>query len=131
MEFIAAGLFASITAFFLNRYVFAPAGRVGVVFLSPLFEEVLKTGYALILGASIVLSHAFFGALEAVLDLKVAKKGKAAAGISFISHLVLGILTYYVYVMSSSLHIAIAAAALIHFLWNKIVYDIVISKLRK
>lgn len=122
-----AGLLAALAAWFLNRFVLARMQVLGVILLGPFSEELLKTLLALYFGASIILTHAFFGLIEGFIDIKTANKGLVAALVSFISHSLLGILTYGLYLLTESVLAAIAGAGLMHALWNAMVVKIITS----
>jgi len=127
MLFISAGIFASIMAWILNRYVFSREGLKGVVFFGPFTEELLKTGMALIFSTSIILTHLVFGLAEAIIDYKNTQKSLGAI-VSFVSHGFLGIITYGSFILLGNIYIALLIAVIVHVSWNKFVMSIVAAK---
>ncbi|WP_028306555.1 hypothetical protein [Desulfitibacter alkalitolerans] len=128
MAFIIAGLMASLMAWVFDRYIFSKEGLKGVVFFGPFAEELFKTGLALIFNTSIILTHIVFGFAEAVMDYKNTKKSLGAM-VSLVSHTILGIITYGLFILLGSIYIALLIAAIVHISWNKFVMDIVLQKL--
>jgi len=127
MAFIIAGLFASLMAWILNRYVFVNIGQKGVVFFGPMTEEFLKTSLALIFSTSIIFTHITFGLVEAIVDYKNTRKSSGAM-VSLASHAFLGIITYVLFILLGSIYIALLIAIIVHMTWNKFVMDIVAVK---
>lgn len=114
-----AGLTAAAAAWLINRYLVARAGERAVIWLVPPVEELLKTGLAIMLGASLPLSHGVFGLLEAVYDYLASARWGFWAGLSSIgSHYLLGLCTLFVYKALASWVLSIGLASLLHVLWN-------------
>lgn len=86
-------------------------------------EELLKTGASFILGANLILTHGFFGFIEAVYDFKTSrKKGRSAALASLLGHLAFGIAANAGLVFYQSLWAAIIYGTMGHLAWNVLVY---------
>ena len=85
------GLAAAIFAYFINSKSLKYLGQGVVTYWAPVFEESLKTGFAIILGANIIISHGSFGAVEALYDIYKGRGNIAyLAGLTgFVSHLFL------------------------------------------
>jgi hypothetical protein len=124
---IFTGIFAGVLAIFFNKYVLTKGNYYKIVYWGPLVEELLKTILAILFGASIALSHAVFGIVEAVLDYKNTKD-KITSMVSFISHTFLGTVTKILYDNTGFLLPAILTAYLIHLIWNKLVMIIINTK---
>lgn len=127
MAFIIAGLLASFMAWAFDRYIFSKEGLKGVVFWGPFTEELFKTGLALIFSASIIFTHIVFGFTEAVMDYRNSQKPLGAI-VSLVSHSILGIITYGLFILLDSIYIALLIAVIAHIFWNKLIMTIVLQK---
>jgi hypothetical protein len=124
VSFLIAGTLAGGIAYLVNRQVVQRMGPVAISSVIPVVEEVLKTGLAIILGASILGTHFIFGIIEGIYDYLTGGKGKTWAGvISVVSHFVFGLVTLTV---SGSLGIlpAVVLSTTIHAGWNAIIIKI-------
>ena len=113
---ILTGLVAAVLSFIANRFLFAQLGSEGVVYLIPLGEEIFKTGIAYYLGANLISTHLVFGILEAGLDFVYSNS--LAALLAVITHLLLGIVTFYSLLLNNNLTVAIMIAIVVHTAWN-------------
>jgi len=125
---IVSGLAAAIFAYFINSKSLKYLGQEVVTYWAPVFEESLKTGFAIILGANIIISHGSFGAVEALYDIYKSRGNIAylAGFTGFVSHLFFGVLTQYMIEYFDSYFFAVLIVIGIHIFWNTIV--IYISK---
>lgn len=95
------------------------AGPAGMTYYGPLLEECLKTGWALILNASVPGVHIFFGVFEALADYMCGGRFKKLAALSSVTaHTVFGLITYFSINAGYPAYTSILAAAGIHMLWN-------------
>jgi len=114
-----AGLLASAAAWMLNSLLMRRGGDLVVIGVIPILEETIKTGIAMILGVSVPLAHSVFGLVEGLHDYVASKNlGLLAGVISLISHSFFGQLTVWVFLRSGSWLYSIAAAGLVHTLFN-------------
>ncbi len=125
--FLITGSLASLIAWVLNRYLFLRVGEKSIILLTPIVEELLKSGLAITFGASLILTHILFGVIEAFLDYTNTGKITTAC-ISLIWHAFLGAVTYLFFTLWGNIFIAIFIAMLIHFIWNKFVIVLANSK---
>jgi len=93
-----AALAAAAGAYAGNRIFRGRLGPRAIVLIAPGFEEALKTGLALLLGAPVLVSHVSFGLLEAVYDLTAGRdrrgSRRVAAALSGLGgHTLFGALT--------------------------------------
>jgi len=126
VEHWLAGLTAAAVAWLINRYLVSRGGDKAVIWLVPPLEEVLKTGSALLLGATVPLAHGVFGLLEAIHDYLASPRWGLWAGLSSIAtHYFLGLCTVLFYSLFSSWLWAIIAASLLHIFWNLIMVGVI------
>jgi len=129
MNWIWAGLFALGAAWQINKIIIKYWGDRGTVWVTPLLEEVLKTGGAFLFGADLILTHGLFGTIEAFYDLKTARrKGPPAALASFLGHLAFGVAANAGLIFHQSLWAAIIYGLLGHLAWNVLVSLLVNGK---
>jgi hypothetical protein len=122
---IPASIAAAIVAFLLNKYTVRAVGRSAVVTASPVIEEASKTILAVALGAPVVAAHLGFGMIEGLYDLSKGRPVSGLAlGLSVLSHLVFGLVTYAAGGLAASWLVGFAVAALIHTVWNKALLDV-------
>lgn len=76
---IVAGFLAAVLAFLVNRTGQRVLGKAAAVYLAPPVEEIAKTYLALLLGASLLGTHLFFGVLEAIDELLGIPSQRSAA----------------------------------------------------
>ncbi|MCL5058895.1 MAG: hypothetical protein M1130_13070 [Actinobacteria bacterium] len=115
--FLAALLAAGFSAG-LN-YLFREAGRAGITYLGPVFEEWLKTGLALFFNVSLPGTHILFGVLEAAGDYVWGAGGKLPAALSGIAaHTVFGLVTFLLINSGYQVFIAVPASIAAHVTWN-------------
>lgn len=119
MADLAAGLVAAGVAWLGNSFVVRKWGDKGVVWIIPVWEEIIKTSGALLIGASVPLTHGVFGLVEAVHDSVASRRLGLWAGLaSVVSHLLFGETTYYVFRMTGVWISGVTAAALLHIYLN-------------
>jgi len=117
---LIAGSMAALLSYYISSKALKIAGEKVIIYLSPILEELFKTGFALVLKGKVFLSHTTFGVAEAVYDIW-SNDGTTAywAGLaSIISHSVFGILTQYFIYRTGNSFFGIAIAVLIHIAWN-------------
>lgn len=119
MRFLIAGIVAAAVSWVGNRAAIKLMGTKAIAFLSPLLEELAKSGSAVILDSPMVLTHGVFGLIEALYDARHAGiRGIEAGLISILGHLFYGYITYQVLHKHNSFLFGIFAGYLIHMLWN-------------
>ncbi|MGF7184173.1 hypothetical protein GGQ84_000253 [Desulfitispora alkaliphila] len=129
MEFLFAGLTAAFFSYVINRWIVNDVGDRAIGNLVPLVEETLKTGLALLVGASIFYTHLVFGVIEALYDSTTAiNKGGSAAIVSLFSHIALGLIAQFAYNLTGVFLIAVIAAFVFHMAWNTWIVEIVSAK---
>ncbi|MDX9871987.1 MAG: hypothetical protein RBT41_06185 [Clostridia bacterium] len=115
MMTVLAGLTAAALAWCGNLLLVRRWGDICVVWVVPAFEEFVKSGTALLFGASIIFVHMIFGLAEAAHDYYASRRfGFWSALTALISHTVFGLVTYYILLYSGMWFLAIAGAALVH-----------------
>lgn len=119
MAFMLAGIMAALFSFLTNKLALKSYGRMSVVTLVPLLEEVIKSMTAYLAGAPLLLTHGVFGLVEAVHDI-YARKGQSFLPffLSLGGHLAFGAITRFIYVSTGVLGYAILTAAAVHGIWN-------------
>lgn len=128
MAFLLWGLLAAGIAWVINYLASKFLGEQAVLFVSPLIEELLKTGAAWLGGAPIVLTHATFGSVEAVYDLSQPTGGVSGGITSFLGHLAFGSITELIYHETGSIWLGWLLATAAHMLWNRTVSAIITGK---
>lgn len=124
MRFLVAGLLASLIAWAGNsRLVTRGSPRV-VVLLVPLWEEILKTGLAIGLGAPIFGTHTVFGVVEAVSDFYASPQGLSAGLAGLVGHMFFGYLTAATYLATDHLMWGLLGGMVAHIVWNLLVLKI-------
>lgn len=118
MESLLAGAGAAVLAWLFNPRLLERTGQWGVMFAAPLLEEILKTGLALLLGASFWVSHLVFGVIEGIYDLKVSRFGLAAAACSVAGHLLFGLAATVLGKKVPGVIAPVAGGTVLHWLWN-------------
>lgn len=114
-----SGTLAAVLAWLFNSFLIARWGKEAIWLAAPLVEESLKTGLALLLGTSLFISHLLFGLAEGIFDVLRPGRDDLPAGISgLISHGVYGWLTQTVWLASGNIWLGVAAALVVHMLWN-------------
>jgi len=111
---------AALFSYCISTVALKVAGEKVIVYLSPVLEEALKTGFALALEGKVFLSHVTFGVAEAIYDVWTNEGATAyLAGIaSIVSHGAFGAISQYLTYRTSSSILGIGIAALIHIVWN-------------
>lgn len=118
---VTCGIVSALIAYVFNRILIKWQKENSIVFIIPLVEEVSKTIIAILIGGSIIGVHVIFGIIEAIYDLLHTKNKNAApiaAILSIISHSIFGIISYYIYLWTGWLVLAIIIATIIHSTWN-------------
>ncbi|MGE5592970.1 MAG: hypothetical protein ACM3X3_04720 [Betaproteobacteria bacterium] len=128
---LLATVLASGAAFLFNRAASRGArpGPLLALVLGPGVEETAKTGFALAMAAPVVVVHLGFGAVEAVYDASarlgpgggpasLSARGLAAGAMSLLSHAAFGAVTQAVLALTLEPFLAVAAAVLVHAVWN-------------
>jgi len=119
---IISGGAAALVSYCINSRALKSKGEKVIIYWAPILEELLKTGFALVLRSNVFLSHVTFGAVEAVYDIWAQDSITAyLAGLaSFISHGVFGAITQH-FIYQGHTFLGIATAVLIHIAWNYVV----------
>lgn len=116
-----SGLGAAALAYLINRFALSRLGGQAVWLAIPALEESLKTGMALLAGASLPGTHLAFGVVEAVYEVSGRRPSPAAAGLALMTHGLLGLLTWALFLLSRSIIVAVASAILVHAGYNRFV----------
>jgi len=119
MTYLMAGFVASGLAWLVNSFLVRNWGERGVIWAVPVFEEIIKTTSALLIGAAVPLTHGVFGLVESVHDFSISRRWGFWAGlVSIISHWLFGQLTYFIFWLTNLWIIGIIAAAFLHIYVN-------------
>lgn len=121
LAYIPAGMLAAVTSWLINGLFFRRLGTPVVVYVAPGVEEAAKTGFALLLGASIPLAHLIFGLVEGVWDAIKGGRGLVAGLVGLASHVAFGVTTGWLYHFTGNPWPAVAGAYLLHTGWNRLV----------
>jgi hypothetical protein len=129
VAFILAGFMAALFSFFINKLALKSYGRMAVVALVPLLEEVIKSMTAFLAGVPLLLTHGVFGLAEAAHDV-YAGKGPSPLPffLSLAGHLAFGAITRFVYITTGVLGYGILTAAAVHGIWNLSIITFVSTK---
>jgi len=115
--YILAGLISAVAVRILLGMLNRPDSRLVITLVAPLFEEVAKTGLAVLLSAGVFYTHAIFGAVELLSDT-MRGRGIWPGMTALILHSVLGYLTAWIFYAGGLLLPALLAAAVLHSMWN-------------
>lgn len=126
---LPAAVLAAAISWLANSYILPKLGNRGIEFVTPVAEELAKTGSALFLGAAILWTHTIFGLIEALVELyRRGAGGIAAAWLALAAHSLFGLITALVYSGYGFLT-ALLLASTAHIAWNwSVVY---LSNFRK
>lgn len=114
---ILAALLAAGLAIAANM-VLKRAGYIGLAYGGPVFEELIKTGSAIIFNVSVPGTHILFGIMEAVGDYAWGGKWKILSAISgVIAHTIFGLVTYFL-INVYPVYIALLGSITVHIVWN-------------
>lgn len=128
MKFIIAGILASLGAWIGNRAALKLGGVRAIVVISPLIEEIAKTGMALLTGGSLILTHGVFGLVEGLYDVwNSGTEGVKAGAVSFAGHLFYGYTAFQV-LHKFGIIPAVIAGYVVHMLWNLTVLKFIVKK---
>ncbi len=117
-------LLACVTAaicFGFNQLLLRKFGMPVILTYGPVLEEAVKTMTGFYLSVSLVALHSFFGLIEGIYDWQQRtsrRKGLVAAALSVAGHALFGFLTWYIYSWWGNIWLGMAAAMLVHMLWN-------------
>lgn len=129
MKFLIAGLLAAAVSWVGNRAALRLIGTRVIVVTAPFIEEAVKTGAALAIGASVVLTHSVFGLIEGVYDAWSADlRGLGAGLVSLVGHTVYGYITYLILQRWSGFGLALVGGYAAHLLWNLTVMKLIVQK---
>ncbi len=119
MAFMLAGIMAALFSFLTNKLALKSYGRMSVVTLVPLLEEVIKSMTAYFTGSPLLLTHGVFGLVEGLHDVYV-RKGQSFLPfyLSLGGHLAFGAITHFIYISTGVLGYGILTAAAVHGIWN-------------
>lgn len=123
---LASGLLAALFSYYINSKALKNFGEEAIIYWAPVFEETLKTGFALALGGGAILSHMTFGVVEAIYDVWE-NRGIVAywAGFtSLASHSAFGAITqYFIHYLGNRLF-GLSIAIVVHIAWNYMVVNL-------
>ena len=117
---LVSGLLAALLSYHINSYALKKVGEEAIIFLAPLIEELLKTGLVLVIGGKVLLSHAIFGGVEALYDMRKNRGSKAywAGFASLVSHSAFGAITQYFLYYFGKPVLGLSLAVVGHIVWN-------------
>lgn len=121
MKELFCGMTSGIIAYLLNSLLMKQLGEKAIIFFVPLIEESAKSFMAYFIGTNLIVVHIIFGVVEALYDLiytKNERAGHMAALMSILSHGIFGLLTYYLYLGTGMILLAVAITTLVHSTWN-------------
>ncbi len=123
MQVLLAILLASTAAYLSNRLVVRSFGNISIITIVPVLEELLKTGSAALLSASLWWVHLGFGFLEAVSDILQRPRpfplvGYVAAWCSLVGHGAFAAVTVWGLSSTGSLMWGLLLGSGLHLLWN-------------
>jgi len=122
LEFLWAGLLAAGLVWVVNRFILKANEKIKIMLVIPALEEGAKTGFAILFNAPVFLTHGVFGTVEAIFDVfTTRRKGIAAGVVSYLGHLIFGLLTYLGYKSLNSYWTGLIMAYLAHAFWNVLV----------
>ncbi|MHB1126028.1 MAG: hypothetical protein ACYC2T_03580 [Bacillota bacterium] len=124
MSYLTAGLIAALGSWVVNRNLIKWEGNKVIISLLPIVEEVFKTGTAVSLGSSIILTHMIFGAVEGLYDLRTRGGGVPAALVSLAGHWLFGYMTTTGSRLTGSLAGGMLLGIGAHLFWNRLVYKL-------
>lgn len=124
---LAASVIAAAATLLVNRLALRFLGTGVIIWLVPVLEEVTKTSVALLWHAPLLITHIFFGAVEAVYDMATSPETGMAAGLlSVFGHALFGYAVVLGLQRFDSILIGAAAGILLHILWNSVVMKFVV-----
>lgn len=117
---LASGLLAALFSYYINSKALKVLGDTAITYGAPVLEEMLKTGFALVLGGNVLLAHITFGAVEGVYDIWENRGTTAhlAGLVGFISHIAFGLITEYSKRYFNSYLLGLLLAISSHIAWN-------------
>lgn len=114
-----SGILSALMAWGANSLVVKKAGGSAVIWVVPVLEEGLKTGTALLLGTSVLLTHSVFGLGEALHDYLVSRRFGFWAGLSsIVSHWAFGQTTVIIHFHTMSWPLGVLTSIFLHICWN-------------
>lgn len=129
MRFLVAGILAAGFSWMGNRAALKLFGIQVIVALVPCIEELAKSGAAFLMGTSLILTHGVFGFIEGIYDAwGSGRRGIKAGLISVAGHGFYGYITTYILQRYALFWAAVAAASVVHVLWNLFVMKYVVKK---
>lgn len=121
--YLLAGGVAALLAYLINRYLVYRFGAETIIFLTPILEEGLKTGMALLFRTAILPVHIIFGIIEGYYDLKTSRLGITAGILSIVWHTTFGLVTTFLPKIMGHLAYGVIGAILLHYLGNSVVIN--------
>jgi len=117
---LISGCIAALLSYYISSKALKMSGEKVIIYLSPILEELFKTGLAIGLKAEVLLSHITFGIWEALYDIRTNEGSTAywAGFASIISHSTFGAITQYCIYLTDNKLLGIGIAAAIHMAWN-------------
>ena len=124
---LASGLLAALLSYYINSKALKKTGEKAIIYLAPVFEELFKTGFALVFGGVVILSHVTFGAVEALYDMRENRGITAywAGFASLVSHTVFGTITQYSIYYLGNVIFGVSIAVVAHVVWNYAVINFI------
>ncbi|TDX51263.1 hypothetical protein [Orenia marismortui] len=123
MRTLFTGLLVSYFAFVFNHYLVSRFGNWVIVYIIPISEEFLKTGFYYLLGGKLITIHLIFGFIEGIFDFV---DNKIAAFAAILSHLLFAYITLFIWTITDKLLLAILVSALVHSIWNYLIGRIIV-----
>lgn len=131
MRFVLAGALAAVLSWVGNRAALKIMGTKVIIISAPLLEELAKSGSAVLLGTSVILTHGIFGLVEALYDAwGSGTRGLTAGAVSFTGHLLFGYISQIVLDKYYFFFAAIMSGYLVHMLWNIAVMKFIVTRRR-
>lgn len=121
--YLIAGLIAALGAYIINRYLLNRFGENIIIFITPIVEEVLKTGLSVYLNTLILPTHLIFGIAEGIYDFKTSHFGISAGLLSIIWHTFFGLVTIILKQLMGHFVYGLIAAILLHYIGNNMIIN--------
>lgn len=129
MRVLIAGALAAVMSWVGNRAALKVMGTKVIIVSAPLLEELAKSGSAVLLGTSVILTHGIFGLIEAFYDAWGSRiRGLTAGAISFAGHLLFGYISQMVLNRYYVLFAAVMSGYSVHMLWNIMVMKFIVTR---
>lgn len=127
-EQLVLAVMTAVAAAYMGNRLLQTIQSDGAVYTSvPWWEEMCKTGAALLFDTTLVGVHILFGLTEFLYDLlRPSIRGFVVGGMTFLGHLTFGYLTQAVAGWTGSILWGYAAASVCHMIWNRLVLRLIV-----